>query len=295
MPIIRVLLCRTREGGAATQFFRLSRHLRGPTLRHVQSPTLQNIRQLDEFTYVVDCARPDGKFSPHLVAGLGARFVAKLYDGAIIAAFFGVGAFALIQFGPALPRWVWPIAFLFADTAYHLFFELLTAGQSPGKNVVGIRVVSAAGVPPAAGQMFVRNIARLLDFLPFAYFAGGVRALLHPPAHRWGDDFARTLVVYREPFRDMLFRIRCGPEAYSTSLDAFLLESYLLRAPLLEPASRDQIAAVLAERFQRRYAIGEDHLVRLYDQHRFHEFLEQLYLRERARALTDANEGPAEA
>jgi uncharacterized RDD family membrane protein YckC len=45
----------------------------------------------------------------------------------------------------------------------------------------------------------VRNVARLVDEMPFFYLLGLVSILIGPRGQRVGDRFARTLVVRRVP------------------------------------------------------------------------------------------------
>ncbi|NPV01213.1 MAG: RDD family protein [Brevinematales bacterium] len=80
-------------------------------------------------------------------------------------------------------------------TSYHLIFELLWKGQTPGKKLLHIRVVQDNGGSASALSLVLRNIFRLVDFLPVVYLAGGICALVNKDRKRLGDLVAGTIVV----------------------------------------------------------------------------------------------------
>jgi uncharacterized RDD family membrane protein YckC len=80
--------------------------------------------------------------------------------------------------------------------AYHFVCEALT-GQTLGKKVLGIRVVSMDGNKAGPGQVLVRTVLRLVDALPILYIAGLVSILAtgRERRQRIGDLAAGTTVV----------------------------------------------------------------------------------------------------
>jgi hypothetical protein len=80
---------------------------------------------------------------------------------------------------------------------YFLGFELLWGGQTPGKWMLKLRVVSETGGPAPASAIFVRNLLRLVDALPVivVHLLGGVVMFLSPRCKRIGDLAAGTVVV----------------------------------------------------------------------------------------------------
>ncbi|MGC8742094.1 MAG: RDD family protein [Candidatus Sumerlaeaceae bacterium] len=247
--------------------------------------TRSRIRQLDEYTLVIDRIAPGPGVIIHRVAGLGSRFLATIYDLFIESVLFAWLASALWQANVKVPAIAWAVGFVLWDVVYHLVFELFAGGQTPGKNVVGIFVLSWDGTTPRTWQILTRNILRLIDFLPFVYFAGGIRALLSSPCMRWGDQLSRTVVADHESYPHQLFRVRSGTAAFNTSPDAYLLESYILRAEHLDPQFAKIFAEKLARYFMERYELGgERELAELYGRGRFDEFLRLLYWRERSAA-----------
>lgn len=79
---------------------------------------------------------------------------------------------------------------------YHTVLEW-SRGYTLGKYLVAIRVVDAAGDRPTLQASLVRNLARLVDWLPFAYLVGLVAVATSDPPRRLGDRAADTLVVRR--------------------------------------------------------------------------------------------------
>jgi uncharacterized RDD family membrane protein YckC len=68
---------------------------------------------------------------------------------------------------------------------------------TPGKALVGLRVVSVDDRPLNLWSILVRNTLRLVDVLPGAYLLGGFVTLATRSSQRLGDLAAATTVVYR--------------------------------------------------------------------------------------------------
>ena len=77
-------------------------------------------------------------------------------------------------------------------------FELLWNGQTPGKRLANTQVVRANGAPAEFGEVAIRNVVRIIDFLPFAYAIGFVVMFLNRRSRRLGDFAANTLVIKRQ-------------------------------------------------------------------------------------------------
>jgi uncharacterized RDD family membrane protein YckC len=138
------------------------------------------------------------------VAGLGARFFAWLLDALCIAAFYLAGAcFASLLpsrygersglAGALILIWVFCLTW-----GYFLFFEWLWSGQTPGKRLVGLRVIQWRGTAISFYQAAVRNLLRAVDSLPFFYALGFLVAWGNRENRRLGDLAAGTLVVHVE-------------------------------------------------------------------------------------------------
>jgi hypothetical protein len=78
-------------------------------------------------------------------------------------------------------------------------FELVWNGQSPGKRWVGLRVIRTDGTPITLSESLIRNLVRLVDFMPLAYGVGVVTMFVNAQARRLGDLAAGTIVVHDRP------------------------------------------------------------------------------------------------
>ena len=142
-------------------------------------------------------ATPERVSFAYQVAGLGSRSVAQLLDVLILAAALVailVGVFAAGLGEPTTTLLV--VIFLSLVTnAYFLFFEGLWSGQTPGKRVMRLRVVSSAGQPITFEQALTRNLVRNFDFIPFGYGVGLIALFANGHGKRLGDLAAGTVVV----------------------------------------------------------------------------------------------------
>jgi uncharacterized RDD family membrane protein YckC len=89
--------------------------------------------------------------------------------------------------------WPWQVLLGFA---YFTIPEALF-GATPGKQLVGICVVRADGAPLTFKAVLVRNVLRIVDWLPLLYVLGGALTLLSERSQRLGDMVAGTTVVSR--------------------------------------------------------------------------------------------------
>lgn len=80
---------------------------------------------------------------------------------------------------------------------YHPVVELLMHGNSPGKRMMHIEVVTPQGNAPSTRQILVRNLWRAIEFLPFAYLWGCLAIIRSPENARTGDVMAGTRVVMK--------------------------------------------------------------------------------------------------
>ena len=155
----------------------------------------------------LDIQTPENVAFGYQVAGIGSRFLASLVD-TLIVILLQVVVLIVVSLiidsleGSALADqlsgWVYAIFGLVAAVfywAYYIFFEMLWNGQSPGKRWVGLRVIRADGTPITLSESLIRNLARLVDFLPAAYGVGVVTMFIDKQSRRLGDLAAGTLVV----------------------------------------------------------------------------------------------------
>jgi uncharacterized RDD family membrane protein YckC len=82
---------------------------------------------------------------------------------------------------------------------YDVFWELLNDGRTPGKMMLGLRVVRDDGRRVDPGSSVLRNLLRIVE-LPLLYAPGIIMVTLTKRHQRLGDIVAGSLVV-REPRR----------------------------------------------------------------------------------------------
>jgi uncharacterized RDD family membrane protein YckC len=135
------------------------------------------------------------------IAGFGTRCIAAIIDYLLLLSAIIALSFLYIQSLPIRARdETGTLAILvliqFVLIAfYHLFFEFLWNGQTPGKRWVGIRVVQANGLPVTVSGLLIRNLVRLFDFLPVFYAIGLLVMFATKHTQRLGDLAARTIVI----------------------------------------------------------------------------------------------------
>jgi uncharacterized RDD family membrane protein YckC len=92
--------------------------------------------------------------------------------------------------------WILFLYMFLLNWFFHVICELCFKGQSPGKKIMGIRVVRSNGSPINPGASFVRNLLRFADtFMGFFIIALSCM-MVSPGFRRIGDLAADTLVVY---------------------------------------------------------------------------------------------------
>jgi uncharacterized RDD family membrane protein YckC len=78
---------------------------------------------------------------------------------------------------------------------YHPVLELALRGQTPGKRIAGVRIVTVDGAMAGAGPLLMRNLFRLIDSLPFLYLVGLICCFVTRESVRIGDMAAGTVLV----------------------------------------------------------------------------------------------------
>jgi uncharacterized RDD family membrane protein YckC len=134
------------------------------------------------------------------IAGIGSRFLAQIIDSLIITVIliaitilaaalggvFGSGELAIL---------VEVILGFILLAGYFLVSEAAWNGQTLGKRSARLRVVGDHGEPLTIAQAAIRNLVRIVDFLPFFYGIGMLTLFINGRGKRLGDFAAGTLVV----------------------------------------------------------------------------------------------------
>jgi uncharacterized RDD family membrane protein YckC len=87
------------------------------------------------------------------------------------------------------------VLYFVISVGYGIVLEWRWRGQTLGKRVLGLRVVDAQGLRLQLSQIILRNLLRVLDMLPLAYFAGGLASFASRNCQRLGDLAAGTIVA----------------------------------------------------------------------------------------------------
>jgi len=131
-------------------------------------------------------------------AGFAVRSCALVIDSFIQGALTFIFILATGLFGRAMGIWfVFVLAFAI-NWFYHSAFDVFNRGQSPGKKMMGLRVVTGDGSPVSPGASFLRNLLRFADTFMFLYLIAFICMLASPGFRRLGDWVADTLVVYTD-------------------------------------------------------------------------------------------------
>jgi uncharacterized RDD family membrane protein YckC len=156
---------------------------------------------------------PENVAFDYEVAGIGSRFLATIVDTLLILVLQTIVYVTVLLLGRAVlsgfstvdsPLLSWLLA-IFGLLAfgffwgYYVLFELLWNGQTPGKRWVGLRVLRTDGTPITLSESLVRNLVRLVDFMPALYGVGVVTMFINPQARRLGDLAAGTMVFHDKP------------------------------------------------------------------------------------------------
>lgn len=152
---------------------------------------------------------PENVIFDYEVAGIGSRFLAAMVDsvliaiGMVIVNFTGLLLMTILGLneatvGPSIILALLGLVSFLVFWGYYIFFEIIWNGQSPGKRWLRLRVLRIDGMPIAAREAVIRNLARIIDFLPVFYGIGLITMFVNRQDRRLGDFAAGTLVVHEE-------------------------------------------------------------------------------------------------
>ena len=164
-------------------------------------PMQTDAKQLDT---QIEIVTPENIAFRYRVAGPFRRLPAYLIDLAIrlavaLGAFFGL-MFAFGMAGLAsLGAGVWLLLAFLLTWFYGGVFETFWNGQTPGKRLMRIRVLSVDGRAINALQATLRNVLRTVDGQPgLFYLLGLAAATMNDRFQRLGDLACGTMVVVEE-------------------------------------------------------------------------------------------------
>ena len=160
------------------------------------SLTSHNINGKPALDTTIGMQTPEGIEYVLFPAGIPVRACAWGIDclvrGVLIFAILIITAFLESVLG----IWFFLILFFAINWFYFSVFEMMWNGQTPGKRIMGIRVVSGDGSPVKAGSSFMRNLLRFADGFFFLYLVVFICMAVSPGFRRVGDWAGDTLVIY---------------------------------------------------------------------------------------------------
>ncbi len=131
---------------------------------------------------------------------------------------------------------------------YPVLFEVRAHGQTPGKRMLGLRVVQENGTPVGWSASVLRNFLLVADFLPLFYLAGLVSMSVDSSFRRLGDLAAGTLVIYADAPRLRVTRIPdvtpLAPPFPLTLEEQGAVIAFAERAASVSPERAAELAAI---------------------------------------------------
>lgn len=222
---------------------------------------------------------PEGVDLDIVLAGLGSRFAATLLDltiqiGAIIALGMALGLGSNSGYVVA----AYFVLIFLVLFAYDIVFETWNSGRTIGKLAAGIRVVRSGGQPVNFMTSTVRNLIRIVDFLPLFYTIGMISVIVTQRNQRLGDLAAGTYVIRERRATAPVPQAIAAPTAAGgwappptanaaymswdvstvTAGEVATVRRFLERRATLDPHARTQLGFDLATRLRAKVAGVDD-------------------------------------
>ncbi|MBL7043779.1 MAG: RDD family protein [Pirellulaceae bacterium] len=238
----------------------------------------------------IDIVTPENISFHYRVAGPFRRWPAYLLDLAVRTGVFMILVFALGFLGGlagagAFVAAILMIAFFFLEWFYGGFFETYWNGQTPGKWVMGIRVLTTSGQPINGLQAVLRNFLRVVDMYPLlsiqligipypwyalpTYILGLLAMTCNRRFQRLGDLVCGTMVVVEE--RHWLTGVAKLEDPRAAQLAEYLpadlrvsrtlartLATYVERRRFFTQPRRREVARHLGEPLLERFGFRKD-------------------------------------
>lgn len=192
------------------------------------------------------------------LAGVGSRAVAHLLDLLLlqVVAILGLAVVggvlgSVLEEGSAVGAALMIVGFFVLQWGGFFVLEWVLQGQTPGKRLFGLRIVTTEGGRLHAVPALIRNLLRPVDFLPGFYGFGILSILASPRQRRLGDLAAGTVVIREDTPMDLPGRPR-WPEGFRTE-DIVLVERWFQREAELREDRREALAADMLAWLERDY------------------------------------------
>jgi uncharacterized RDD family membrane protein YckC len=132
------------------------------------------------------------------LAGLRERALAWMLDSALVfIGFILMNVLITLLFGNIGHWWglFFGLTLFLGYFLYHILFEILRRGQTPGKMALGIKVVRLDGKDPEWSDVTLRALLQLVDSLFSLGIVGGLLVKTSGKSQRLGDMAANTTVI----------------------------------------------------------------------------------------------------
>jgi uncharacterized RDD family membrane protein YckC len=198
-------------------------------------------------------------------ATVGTRGIALLVDWIAQALIIGILYFGTMLWieNPLLPEWA-PLTVMLTLTflvvfGYPIGFETVWRGRTPGKQLLGLRVVTVEGAPVTFRHAAIRAALGLVDFGGTSGLAAVISSLVSKRNQRLGDFVAGTVVLRersgappatasRFEMPPIAMPIAEGLDVSGlTHRDYAAIRAYLLRVPTLLPQRRYDVGKQLVD------------------------------------------------
>ncbi|HLK55710.1 MAG TPA: RDD family protein [Chthonomonadaceae bacterium] len=157
---------------------------------------------------------PENITITYRLAGVASRFIAFLIDAAIqmvmvLATVLIIGRVTMVPFLGSFVTAAGIIGIFLIVFVYKVFFEMLWGGRTPGKRLLGLRVIREGGYPINLPASAARSVLQFIDLgiipisLTSVVMLWGLPGLLciffSPTYKRIGDFAAGTVVIVEAP------------------------------------------------------------------------------------------------
>jgi uncharacterized RDD family membrane protein YckC len=153
---------------------------------------------------------------------------------------------------------------------YHFLFEFLMSGKTPGKMVVGIRVLKNNGSRISMLDSFVRNVLRIIDMFPYGYLLAMIIMFFERYNRRIGDMVGNTIVIYdrtskmniRDFVKSRLQETRPSKSITLSGIDSLspreksIVKTLYMRRNTLEKGEKKKILNKFYEKFSKKITIN---------------------------------------
>ncbi len=234
---------------------------------------------------------PEGITFSLRLAGVGRRALAWAIDVALLLViksllsmlllFSGVIFWSFGRIGLQMSLGMIGAMFALVGIGYRIVLEWYWQGKTVGKKIMGLRVVDEFGLQLQFSQVVIRNILRIVDFLPFLNLIGGSSIFWSRNSQRLGDLAGSTIVVMTsrqfQPNLDKLLSgkynsFRDHPHLAArlrqrvTAQEAQLALGAVLRRDQLQAADRAEVFREYAEYLREKVKFPEEVLLGLSDE-----------------------------